>query len=103
MHWLFLHPRKFCIRHSFASDGILSDLCNESESVSNSLLTSSSACSACNVVEGGFLTIDAMSVAASFRKSVKVTAGKEIARGKNSTVSLSISDLFRGMYHCAHR
>ena len=77
--------------------GFFSDLCNKSESVSNSLLISSPSFSAGNVVEGGLLIIEIISVAARFRKSVKVKAGKVVAWGNNSTVSLSTSDLDRGM------
>ena len=109
MHWLLLHPRKCYFRHllflhpqKFASvilftDGIFSDLCNKLESVSNALLILTPACRAGNVFEAGWIIIDTMSVADCFRKSVKVTAGKGIAWGKDSTVSLSTSDLVRGM------
>ena len=81
------------------ADRILSDILNKTESMSNALLTSPPAFSAGNIVEDGFLISDTISVAACFRKSVKVAAGKGVVCGKNSTVSLHVSDLVRGMQH----
>ena len=72
---------------------ILSNIFSKSEIVSNALLTSSPACSVGDVVEGGFLMMDTMSVAACFRQLVKAISGKETSCGKNPTVPLSIVDL----------
>ena len=72
-----------CTLGSFASlnlfiDRILSNLCNKLESVRNALLISFPACSTGNVVEGGFLIIETVSVATCFRKKVKVAAERGV-------------------------
>ena len=74
----------------------MSILCSCVANVSNAFLTGSPASKLGVVVDGGFVKMVMISVAACFRKSASLTYGNGTLVGKNVTVSQSLTCLVRG-------